>query len=84
MTFDFKKVNSHANMDGNDVVDNLVRNKTKAIEYAPEQIKYIPYSVTVTQIHEYLTNTWKNSWKMKSNVIRCIIIASMTSSIMLN
>ena len=32
----------------------------------------IPYSVTLTQIHKFINNKWKSSWKSKSNPIRWI------------
>ena len=61
------KVKSHTNIDGNNIIDSLVRNATKQITYDKSQFNQIPYSVTLTQIHQSLTKSWKNSWKKKSN-----------------
>ena len=67
-----KKVKSHSNIPGNKKIDEMVRRKTYTIKYKMDQFKYIPYTVTLTQIHQYLNKLWKTTWKTKSNPNRWI------------
>ena len=68
----FKKVKSHSNIIGNNIIDNLVRKTAKQISYNPCHFQHIPYSVTLTQIHKYSSKSWKTKWKLKSNPLKWI------------
>ena len=61
------KVKSHSLISGNNKIDLLVRNATKTIRCKSDQFSQIPYSVTLTQIHKFLTLSWKSKWKKLSN-----------------
>ena len=71
-TINFHKVKSHSNIPGNNKIDKMVRHHTKSIKYKEEQYKYIPYPVTLTQIHKFTTKIWKSNWRVQSNPNRWI------------
>ena len=63
ITINFHKVKSHSDIQGSNFNDKLVRDS---------EFNFIPHSITLTQIHKFLTKLWKRSWKIKSNPIRWI------------
>ena len=67
LTIKFYKVKSHSNISGNNTIDKLVRHRTKYIKYNKTDLNCTPYSVTLTQVHKYVTKQWKSMWKIKSN-----------------
>ena len=66
------KVKSHSNISGNNIIDKAVRQKAYKTKYKRNQFQYISYSVTLTQIHKFITKKWKVQWKEKSNPIRTV------------
>ena len=62
-----KKVKSHTDISGNNTIDALVKEATDNMVYDKHQYKYIPYTVTLTQIHKFVTKKWKNNWRKESN-----------------
>ena len=66
------KVKAHTNIDGNNIIDKMVRESARKISYKTNQLKHTSYQVTLAQIHKYTTKTWKAGWKTKSNPNRCI------------
>ena len=58
---------SHTNISGNNIIDIKVRKLTKQITYNKNHFIDIPCSVTLTQIHQFITKKWKSLWILKSN-----------------
>ena len=67
-----KKVKSHSNIAGNNVIDHLVRKKAQKTKYIQSHLYHTPYSVNLTQIHKFVSKSWKKSWENKSNPNRMI------------
>ena len=61
------KVKSHSNIQGNNIIDKLVRSETIEPHYQIKERKNIPYSVTLTEIHQHSINEFKYQVEKKLN-----------------
>ena len=51
--FQFKKVKSHTNISGNNIIDSKVRELPSETKYDQKELNKTSYQVTVTQMHEF-------------------------------
>ena len=65
-----KKVKSHTNIQGNNQIDKLVRDKTKTPYFNKLHLKNTSYSVSLTEIHQFALSQWKTQCENALNTTK--------------